>query len=95
MGAVPARGHLGVDESPVNDYLEDPTAGADELDLRSRMMLSEGVRQTGGARFVVSSPAVLDGDVHFYLLVEPVLTRSYAEGCRGSRHAHSLRAMRN
>ena len=64
MGRVPTGGGLRIDEIPVRDDLEAAAAGGDHLDIDIREPISEGGRQTGGLRFVVSSDAVFDGNMH-------------------------------
>ena len=50
---------LGEDQVPVQRDLEDAPARGDELTVGSELPL-DGVRQTGGARLVVSNDAVFD-----------------------------------
>ena len=64
MGRVPAGGGLRIDELPLRHDFEAAAAGGDHLDIDVREPLSEGGRQTGGLRFVVSSDAVFDGNMH-------------------------------
>lgn len=64
MGRVPAGGGLRIDEIPLRHDLEAAAAGGDHLDFDVREPISEGGRQTGGLRFVVSSDAVFDGYMH-------------------------------
>lgn len=62
-------GPLGVNEGAVEDHLEDASARANQLDLGFRVVLPHAGRQTGGSRFVVSDPAVLDAEMHRRLLI--------------------------
>jgi hypothetical protein len=58
---------LGEGEPPVHDDLEDAATGWDQL-RRDPVTVPDACRQTGGAWFVVSDPAVLDRDFHADLL---------------------------
>jgi hypothetical protein len=53
---------LGEDQVVADGDLEDPAAALDEPGLKSELLLDLS-RQTGGTRVVVSSDAVLDGDL--------------------------------
>ena len=64
MGRVSAGGGLRIDELSVGHDFEAAAAGGDHLDIDVREPISEGGRQTGGLRFVVSSGAVFDGYMH-------------------------------
>ena len=65
---------LGEDEVVPHGDLEDATAATDQLRLDAELLLDLS-RQTGGARIVVSTGAVLDGDIsrHSSLLSRPLV----------------------
>jgi hypothetical protein len=54
---------FGIDQSPVNDDVEDSAASFDQLRVNSRCF-SNCIRQTGGLRGVVSLHAVGNADFH-------------------------------
>jgi hypothetical protein len=54
---------FGIDQSPVDDDIEDAASPFDQLRLNTRCF-SNCVRQTGGLRGVVSLYAVGDTDFH-------------------------------
>ncbi len=72
---------LGEDELPVQLDVEDSTAARDEFGRDVVFFLDLG-RQTGGLRLVISTRAIRNSDVHFFLprwmIVEP--TSSHLSG---------------
>lgn len=64
----PIQRFLGEHQFSVQFDLEDAAVGGDQLRLQTELLL-DGVRQTGGARLVVSNLAVFNGDLHVDLRV--------------------------
>lgn len=54
---------LAEDARAIDDYVEDAVVTTQQLALHPVRLFDRG-RQTGGLRQVVSTPAVVDGDLH-------------------------------